>query len=65
MNNRNRIIYKINKNVHDIIYTKNIVKSLEKKITDLKSDKKIIFYMMKISQIILLKIFFRVKTNRL
>ena len=43
MNNRDRIIYKINKNVHDIIYTKNIVKSLEKKITDLKSDKKIIF----------------------
>ena len=43
MNDPNRIIYKINKNVHDIIYTKNIVKSLEKKITDLKSDKKIIF----------------------
>ena len=43
MNDRNRIIYKINKNIHDIIYTKNIVKSLEKKITDLKSDKKIIF----------------------
>ncbi len=43
MNDRNRIIYKINKNIHDIIYTKNIVKSLEKKITELKSDKKIIF----------------------
>ena len=43
MNYQNRIIYKVNKNIHDIIYTKNIVSSLEKKISDLKSDKKIIF----------------------
>ena len=43
MNHQNRIVYKINKNIHDVIYTKNIVHSLEKKITDLKSDKKIIF----------------------
>ena len=42
MNDPNRITYKINKNIYDIIYTKNIVKSLEKKITELKSDKKII-----------------------
>ena len=44
MNYQNRIVYKINKNIHDIIYTKNIVKSLDRKIIDLKSDKKIIFY---------------------
>ncbi len=43
MNYQNRIVYKINKNIHDIIYTKNIVKSLDRKIIDLKSDKKIIF----------------------
>ncbi len=43
MTHQNRIVYKINKNIHDVIYTKNIVHSLEKKITDLKSDKKIIF----------------------
>ena len=43
MIHQNRIVYEINKNIHDIIYTKNIVQSLEKKITDLKSDKKIIF----------------------
>ena len=43
MTHQNRIVYKINKNIHDVIYTKNIVRSLEKKIIDLKSDKKIIF----------------------
>ena len=43
MTRQNRIVYKINKNIHDVIYTKNIVRSLEKKIIDLKSDKKIIF----------------------
>jgi 3-dehydroquinate synthetase len=43
MTHQNRIVYKINKNIHDVIYTKNIVHSLEKKIIDLKSDKKIIF----------------------
>lgn len=43
MKYQNRIVYKVNKNIHDIIYTKNIVSSLEKKISDLKSDRKIVF----------------------
>jgi 3-dehydroquinate synthetase len=43
MIHKNRIIYKINDKYHDIVYTKNIVNSLEKKIIELKSDKKIIF----------------------
>lgn len=43
MSNQNRIRYKINDNFHDVIYTKNILKSLDKKIIELQSDKKIVF----------------------
>jgi 3-dehydroquinate synthase len=43
MISQDRIVYKINDNVHDIVYTKNILKSLDKKITELQSDKKIVF----------------------
>jgi len=43
MSHQDRIKYKINDNFHDIIYTKNILKSLNKKIIELHSDKKIVF----------------------
>ena len=43
MSHQDRITYKINDNFHDVIYTKNILKSLDKKIIELKSDKKIVF----------------------
>ena len=43
MNNQNRIVYKINENTHDVVYTKNIIQSLDKKIIDLNSDKKVMF----------------------
>ena len=38
-----KIRYKINDNFHDVIYTKNILKSLDQKIIELQSDKKIVF----------------------
>ena len=38
-----KIRYKINDNFHDVIYTKNILKSLNQKIIELQSDKKIVF----------------------
>jgi len=40
---QDRIEYKVNDNYHDIIYTKNILRSLNDKITELNSDKKIVF----------------------
>lgn len=43
MISQDRIVYKINDNIHDIVFTKNILKSLDKKITELQSDKKIVF----------------------
>ena len=43
MNNQSKIVYKINKNIHDVVYTKSIIGTLEKKLNELKSDKKIIF----------------------
>ena len=43
MKSQNRIEYKVNDNLHDIIYTKNILSSLNEKITQLSSDKKIVF----------------------
>jgi 3-dehydroquinate synthetase len=43
MNRQDRIVYKINDNFHDIIYTKNILKSLDRRINELNSDKKIVF----------------------
>ena len=43
MSHQDRITYKINDNFHDVIYTKNILKSLDKKIIELKSDKKIVY----------------------
>lgn len=43
MKHQDRIEYKINDNFHDIIYTKNILNSLNEKITQLSSDKKIVF----------------------
>ncbi len=43
MGHQESIKYKINDNYHDIIYTKNILKSLDYKISELKSDKKIVF----------------------
>ena len=43
MVSKNRIAYKINDNFHDIIYTKNILKSLDAKIHELESDRKIVF----------------------
>ena len=43
MSHQDRITYKINDNFHDVIYTKSILKSLNKKIIELKSDKKIVF----------------------
>ena len=43
MSHQDKIKYKINDNFHDIIYTKNILKSLDKKIIELHSDKKIVF----------------------
>ena len=36
MVSKNRIAYKINDNFHDIIYTKNILKSLDAKIHELE-----------------------------
>jgi 3-dehydroquinate synthetase len=43
MNTAQNINYKINNNKYDIIYTKNIPKTIEKKINELQSDKKIVF----------------------
>jgi 3-dehydroquinate synthase len=43
MKRQDRIEYKVNDNLHDIIYTKNILSSLNEKITQLNSDKKIVF----------------------
>lgn len=43
MKSQDRIEYKVNDNLHDIIYTKNILSSLNEKITQLSSDKKIVF----------------------
>ena len=43
MNTAQNINYKINNNKYDIIYTKNIPKTIEKKINQLQSDKKIVF----------------------
>ena len=54
MVSKNRIAYKINDNFHDIIYTKNILKSLDAKIHELESDRKIVFiYDENISDIII------------
>ena len=54
MVSKNRIAYKINDNFHDIVYTKNILKSLDAKIHELESDRKIVFiYDENISDIII------------
>ena len=54
MVSKNRIAYKINDNFHDIIYTKNILKSLDAKIHELERDRKIVFiYDENISDIII------------
>ena len=54
MKSQDRIEYKVNDNLHDIIYTKNILSSLNEKITQLNSDKKIVFiYDENISNIII------------
>ena len=43
MSLQDKIVYKINDNFHDIIYTRNILKSLDRRINELNSDKKIVF----------------------
>jgi len=43
MSRPDKIRYKINDNFHEVIYTKNILKSLDQKIIELQSDKKIVF----------------------
>ena len=43
MQSTNKIVYKINNNNHDVIYSNNILSTLSKKIVELESDKKIFF----------------------
>ena len=43
MKQSNKIVYNINNNKHDVIYSNNILSTLSKKIKELKSDQKIFF----------------------